>query len=277
MHITRSLLGLSLLASTLLTAAYAALTTHHPHAMPNHVMSSNQPLALSIVKVFDEGNKKQVFFQLMDQHHQPVTLNELKTVHTQKIHVLIIDDSLSDYSHVHPLATKQAGIYQLTWQPKDQYHNYTLWTDLTTLNNQQSYLKTPLQQTTLPHAAIDRKQMLESEVNGLKFKLSFNTPSLRAGVAAMGTISIQDASGKPVTNLQPVMGAFAHIVGFGDDLNSIVHIHPMGKEPSHTEDRGGPALMFHLEATKPGFTKLFAQVKINNQELFVPFGLKVNP
>ena len=60
---------------------------------------------------------------------QPVTLNDLKEAHTQKVHLLIVDDSLTDYHHIHPEATKEPGVYQFEWTPKAK-GSYKRWADL---------------------------------------------------------------------------------------------------------------------------------------------------
>ncbi|MBX9703184.1 MAG: hypothetical protein K2X39_03430, partial [Silvanigrellaceae bacterium] len=59
-------------------------------------------------------------------------------------------------------------------------------------------------------------------------------------------------------------------------FKSIVHIHPMGTEPSNPTERGGPDLQFHLQPEKPGFIKLFVQVKVKGKEIFAPFEVQVN-
>lgn len=122
---------------------------------------------------------------------------------------------------------------------------------------------------------INRTIVLESTMDGYTFKLSFDSESLVIGKPALGKITITDKVGNPVKDLEPVMGAFAHIVGFFDDKQTVVHIHPMGEEPSKPTDRGGPELQFHIVAEKAGFIKLFAQVSIKGKELFVPFGIVV--
>lgn len=71
-----------------------------------------------------------------------------------------------------------------------------------------------------------------------KFKLEFDNKSLIVNQAVMGKIFITDATNKPVKNLEPVMGAFAHIVGFYDVFKTVAHVHPMGIEPTQASDRG---------------------------------------
>jgi hypothetical protein len=114
----------------------------------------------------------------------------------------------------------------------------------------------------------------ESTVGGYTFRLTLQDP-LVVGQPAMASVDVTDASGKPVTSLQPVMGAFAHVVGFSEDFHTIAHIHPMGPEPKTEAQRGGPTLSFHLEPKKAGFLKLFVQTRIGDQDLFAPFGLTV--
>jgi hypothetical protein len=90
----------------------------------------------------------------------------------------------------------------------------------------------------------------------------------------MGAIRV-DRGGAPVRTLEPVMGAFAHIVAFGEDYQSVLHVHPMGDEPQNDRARGGPELPFHFEPANSGFSKIFAQVRINGRDIFAPFGVDV--
>ncbi|KTD48474.1 hypothetical protein Lrub_0825 [Legionella rubrilucens] len=253
---------------TLLTPFAASAT---PDVLPD-------PIQLAIVKKETAGDHQNVFFKLVNEKTgKPVLLSDLKTVHTRRIHLLIIDQSLDDYSHVHSRPTKEPGIYQFRWQPQNNKGNYNVWADITLKQgNQHAYLLAPLMRNSTKPAVINRKPVAESTVEGFHFALSFDPPQVRAGQAAMGKMVVTDNQGKPVTSLEPVMGAFAHLVGFDDDFKTVIHIHPMGKEPANPGDRGGPALEFHLEAEKAGFIKLFAQVKINGRELYVPFGIRVD-
>jgi len=72
-----------------------------------------------------------------------------------------------------------------------------------------------------------------------------------------------------------VMGAFAHMVAFPEDLASVTHVHPMGEEPKTTAERGGPQLSFHVEPEKAGFQKLFLQTQIGGQEVYAAFAQNV--
>lgn len=237
----------------------------------------NSTIKVSIQKITNIGREKQIFIEMTtNKDGKPVLLDELKEVHTQKIHLLVIDDVLQDYSHLHPKATSKPGIYEFDWNPTKNDGAYQAWVDIVPKNtNAQEYIIVKLPTTKKSKSTINRIVSNKCIVNGLTFQLSFDNSNLQAGKPTMGKIDIADANGNPVTNLEPVMGAYAHIVGFSDDLKSVVHIHPMGEEPFKSSDKGGPVLRFHLEPVKAGFVKLFAQVKVNGKELFAPFGIIV--
>ncbi|WP_420844638.1 hypothetical protein [Legionella cardiaca] len=250
---------------------------HHQHHVKSVSLKKLPTVHLTIEKIIDRNGKKVVFFKLIESAtNKLVRLSDLQEIHTQKIHLLVIDDSLSDYSHVHPQATQEPGVYQFEWQPARKNATYRAWADLVPLKtNTQEYIITDLitpKSANITHK-INNQPFYESVVDGYHFKLSFDKATLEVGQPAMGKIIVTNAKGQPIHFLQPIMGAFAHIVGFNDDLKTVVHLHPMGKEPTKATDQGGPELLFHLEPEKAGFTKIFAQVKIHGKELFAPFGV----
>jgi len=263
-----------------------AENSHH-HTMKNLTIhaskSDNSPtMQLSIQEIIDKKDRKLVIIKLTDsKSNKPITLNYLTEAHTQKIHLLIIDDNLMDYSHVHPVATTTPGVYQFEWQPILKNAYYRAWADLLPANTKtQEYIiadfPSPKNIEGSLGRHIDRRPLFESTVDGYQFKLSFDKTPLQVGQPAMGKIDIVDAKGNPVHTLEPIMGAYAHIVGFNEDFKTVTHVHPMGKEPTNKFERGGPELQFHIEPNKAGFIKLFAQVQINGQALFVPFGILVS-
>jgi hypothetical protein len=88
-------------------------------------------------------------------------------------------------------------------------------------------------------------------------------------------VKVTGPDGREFSKLEPVMGAFAHMVAFPTDLGSVTHVHPMGAEPKTNAERGGPELSFHVEADKPGFQKFFLQTQIGGKEKYAAFGLNV--
>lgn len=206
---------------------------------------------------------------------KPITEDDLQIIHTKKIHLLVIDDSLEDFHHIHPVKTDKAGEFSFEFNAKKE-GKYNFWLDILPLKSgiQEYILKTLATKNSGDKAEINKKIITENIIDGYKLALVFDS-TLTAGSASLGTIKISDSEGKPVNNLQPVLGAFAHIVAFGEDLKSIIHVHPMGKEPEKETDVGGPELSFHIMPEAAGFIKLFVQIKINGKDIFVPLSVKV--
>ncbi len=221
----------------------------------------------------ESGKANDVTVKLADLTGKPVTFQQLKTAHTKKFHALIIDETLSDYNHIHPVETKTPGEYSFSFTPKKN-GNYRLWADLLPITTgKQEYAITDLKGTKASTGVIDKTVNNTSTVDGLTFKLSFESP-LKTGKAVMGKVMVTK-DGKPFAQLEPIMAAYAHIVGFNEDRKTVVHIHPMGKEPMKEADRGGPELEFHIEPNKSGFTKLFVQIRVDGKDIFAPFGVMI--
>lgn len=235
-----------------------------------------ESIKLSVDKIENKGKITKVQFRLAQiKDGKPVTLDELKEVHTEKVHLLIIDDWLDDYSHVHPVALEEPGVYQFEWTPKKK-GNYRIWADLfPRATNNQEYVIADLTSDKTAAPAIKKSVQMDSKVNDYHFRLSFETPQIRVGKPIMASVLVTNPRGNPVTWLEPVMGAYAHIVGFSQDWKSVVHIHPMGIEPKTATDKGGPMIRFHMQPEKAGFVKLFVQVRINGKEMIAPFAFDV--
>lgn len=272
-------LALSIASIALININYSyaePMPAGHHHEMQAAEANTSHTIQLTVDKIESKGKTKIVQIKLSQiKDGTPLTLDQLKEVHTEKVHLLIINDTLDDYSHLHPVALTEPGLYQFEWTPKKD-GNYRIWADLFPLSsNTQEYAIADLTQVKTASQPINKTTQMESTVNDYHFRLAFENPQLVVGKAVMGSVMVTDPKGNPVTWLEPIMGAYAHIVGFSEDWKSVVHIHPMGVEPKTATDKGGPMLHFHLQPEKAGFVKLFVQVRINGKEMIAPFAFTV--
>lgn len=227
---------------------------------------------------FRVGQTQSVRLTLTDlASGEPIGAEELAVTHTKKLHLLIIDESLSDYQHIHPVPDPaRAGSWRFDFTPQ-LARTYRVWADVTRANGNQEYVAAELAAGTEAAPAPTTASMLNARADGLTFQLSFPKP-LKVGEAVEGNIEIADAAtGKPFAGLQPVMGAFGHIVAFAGDWDSIEHVHPLGAEPTTESARSGPTIRFHIQPEKAGVLKLFAQIQANGRETIVPFTTSVLP
>ncbi len=223
------------------------------------------------------GVQTKAYLRLTKTDGSPVLLTDLREVHTEKIHLLIIDTSLQDYHHEHPRPADTPGDYTFTFTPK-RSGPYRAWADMrTNLTGFQEYAMAEMPAPTAGEPLTDRSLKLDAEVEGLRYKLSFAKPEIKVGQPALGKLRITDAAGTPFTQLEPVMETFAHIVGFSEDYRTVLHMHPKGAKLLAPADRGGPELEFQMYATKPGFIRLYSQIQVNGVSRFAAFGVNVVP
>lgn len=221
------------------------------------------------------GKTAAAVLRLTGKDGKPLTLDQLQVAHTEKLHLLVVDETLTDYHHEHPVAGEKPGEYRFDFSPR-YGGTYHVWADVVpTGTGQQEYAKT-LVKVQGPPATKDKALNTSADAEGYRFGLTTeNNEPLQAGKATMVKIKASTPDGKDFAGLEPVMGAYAHMVAFPENLESVTHVHPMGKEPTETTERGGPDLSFHVEPEKPGFQKLFLQTQIGGREVYAAFGLEV--
>jgi hypothetical protein len=227
------------------------------------------------------GRAARVKVRLSKRDGAPVLLSDLMVMHTQPIHLLIVDPALEDYHHEHPLPTDAPGEYAFSFTPAKN-SSYRIFADLTpTGAGVQEYVFGDLPgETKTPPTAAPRESAYAASSGGLNFQLAIegsDSSPLQARQARNLRITVSEADGKPVQRLEPVMNAFAHLVGFYEDYRTVVHLHPAGAEVTNQSLRGGPSLDFKFYPPKSGFIRLYCQVLVDGRTIFAPFNLQVAP
>jgi len=207
----------------------------------------------------------------------PVSPSDLIETHTKKVHLLIVDSSLSDYHHEHPAPTRNPGEYSFSFTPAKP-GSYRVWADVRPYPlGLQEYAMTDIPATTTGELLTNRTVNLKATVDGLNYELILPQKTVQVGRPVLARLRITTAEGKGFTQLEPLMNAFAHLVGFNEDHKTVTHMHPKGPPVLDPAARGGPELEFRIYAVRPGFVRLFAQVQIEGRSRFVPFGVQIAP
>jgi hypothetical protein len=227
----------------------------------------------------EAGRPATVKLQLQQRDGTPTTPRDLTALHTQPVHVLLIEPELGDFHHAHPTPTATPGEYTFSFTPKNSAP-YRMWADvLPVATGVQEYPAIDLPSRGNSGAKPARDHSLTATVGGLTLTLTLPGPlqtQPRARETRYLRLTVSDAAG-PVNRLEPFMNAFAHMVGIYDDYRTLVHLHPEGGEILRTDVRGGPTLGFKLFPPQPGFLRLFCQVQVEGKTIVAPFGLLVPP
>ncbi|MEO8045593.1 MAG: heavy metal-binding domain-containing protein, partial [Spartobacteria bacterium] len=225
----------------------------------------------------EEGKPAHAVLHLRRADNEPVTLAELFETHTRKIHLLVVDGSLTDYHHEHPQPTGTPGDYAFDFTPTKP-GPYLAWADLRAMPmGLQEYEKAIIAGLGLSEPIANKEPRLTGDAGGLHFELNLGRARIKAGEPTSAKLRMTRPDGSGFDRLEPVMAAFAHLVGFNEDKETVLHMHPIGAPISNEKERGGPELEFKIYAAKPGFVRLFAQVQVEGRQVFVPFNIEILP
>jgi len=187
-------------------------------------------------------------FAVIGPDGEPITAYQVE--HDKKLHLIIASRDLKTFQHVHPVMTPD-GVWsvKLTLLAAGPYRVFadfvptggsglTLGADLSVAGDYQP--------EALP------KESRTATVDGYEVTLDGElTPGQDSKLAL--TVS---KDGKPVTDLQPYLGAYGHLVALRAKDLAYLHVHPDG-EPGDGKTEAGPEIVFYAEVPSTGDYRLF--------------------
>lgn len=237
-------------------------------------------LTAGVSSPIEAGRRIEVKIRMAKPDRSPLLLKDLLETHTERVHLLVEEPGLGDYHHEHPVPTTTPGEYAFVFTPR-KTAPYRIWADLVPIATgvqEMPFVDLPSSGKPVPITGAESRYT--SMAGGYQFELTFGGSDKRLPMAQQTrtmAVTVKDTHGDPVTNLEPVMNAFAHLVGFYSDYQTVVHLHPTGGDILNPNFRGGPSLGFLLFPPKSGFVRLYCQVRIDGKMLFAPFNLNVEP
>lgn len=233
-------------------------------------MSVTQAAALA------SGEEAVLSLQFADHEGKTVKPATLADMHGKKAHFFIIDESLKDFHHVHAAAIDPAGKFSVSFTPNTA-HDYVVYADVWPVGGEEQIVSARLQGVgPCEGDCTDRSAGETAEAGGIKAVSAFDAPPLKPGEPQSAKI-ILTKDGKPLENLEPVFGAFAHVAAFYEGFGGMVHVHPDGIEPPDDKARASSPVAFTLHPEAPGYLKYFVQVRVDGKDIVLPFGIMVEP
>lgn len=210
---------------------------------------------------------------------KPIAPEDLLVVHTERLHLLIVDPWLDDYQHVHPQPGRKAGEWTFSFTPKREgkYRIFADFTPAATARGLYAAADFQVGKSGLPAmftVVMQHEPNWTAERDGYRFALTPAAAPLRAGRPADLRFTIGRADGGAVP-LEPVMGAYAHLVAFDEARSGFAHLHPMAVDPLARPDTVRPEMSFKITIPKAGSYVIWAQVNLGGREAFVPFWFEV--
>jgi len=176
-----------------------------------------------------------------------------------------VSHDLRQFQHIHPQPTGRTGQYAITLS-FPVAGSYYLYNQFARQSGQEVLLANVLTvgaPSGAAHLTVDRTPKVIGDV---RVALE-GAATLQAGHPQTLTFRLEDArTGEPLANLQPYLGAPAHVAILSEDAQTFVHTHgqqvvaPMaGALPATATGPYGPEISFVNSFPRPGMYKIWAQ------------------
>ncbi|MFV8050310.1 hypothetical protein [Mycobacterium sp. 48b] len=218
-----------------------------------HVAGHGSAYTLHLAETeLPSGTAVPLRFRIVDGSGAAVT--DYVESHEKLLHLIVVRRDLAEYQHVHPvlddsgtwsvpLDLAKPGDYRVfaDFVPADG-RPVTLGADMTVAGNYQPQpLPAPAGTATVDGYTVS--------VSGVA----------KAGQASELTLSVS-RDGKPVTDLQPYLGAYGHLVAVRASDLEYLHVHPMS-DAADPATAPGPQIAFHTTLPSAGTYRLFLDFK----------------
>lgn len=225
-------------------------------------------------------------FLIRDQQGELV--KELAVVHTKPVHLIAVRKDLTGFQHVHPVFDSGSGTISMTGLQFPAAGEYRLFVDLTPAGAKNVVLThdvtvgKPADYQPEPVAA---DSSFAKTFDGTRVSLTTTPATLRAGRESTLTFTLTDErSDKPVSDLEPYLGAPGHSVILQAGTLDFLHAHPedmagmTGEHAGHKMETSnpGPNVTFKTTFDRPGIYRAFTQFKRNGGLITTTFTLGVD-
>ena len=213
------------------------------------------------------------------------TIQKFEVIHDRQYHLFVISQDMEYFEHIHPEQQPDG-----TWSidvtlPKPGY--YKVLSDFLPSGGSTQFIARPL--VTAGYAgdlAADSARLVpdtapKKTVGDVTAMVSFDPPAFVAGLYGHLSFLLTDTgTGRPVTDLQPYLGAFGHTLIMSEDMIDYVHSHPIDLAssdengprqfmlptgPEAEQLRGGPEVTFEGLMPKPGRYRAWTQFRRNDK------------
>jgi hypothetical protein len=215
---------------------------------PGGLQVSDSGYTLNPLTTIKAGEPTDFRFTVSGPDARPVT--DYQVEHDKKMHFIVVLRDLASFQHVHPEMTADG-----TWSVKltlPKAGAYRAFADFVPAGGSGLTLGADL----LVGGDYKPRALAEvsrtATVDGYTVALQGD---LVPGRSSKLTLSVSK-DGKPVTDLQPYLGAYGHLVALRAGDLAYLHVHPDGA-PGDGKTTAGPEITFYAEVPSGGGYRLF--------------------
>lgn len=225
-------------------------------AAPGGLQVSSSGFTLSPISApASAGAPGQLSFSIIGPGGRPVT--DFTEAHEKDLHLIVVRTDGTQYRHVHPVLQTD-GTWTVDWQWATG-GTYKLFADFVPAASDDGLTLTRTVEVAGEVAASSSPvDSASAEVDGYTVSL---TGDLQPGRSSPLTVTVE-RDGRPVTNLEPYLGAYGHLVALRDGDLAYLHVHPEG-EPGDAGTESGPDVDFAVQTPTAGTYRLYFDFQID--------------
>ncbi|GAA1506872.1 hypothetical protein [Nocardioides humi] len=215
--------------------------------IPGGLMTSQDGYTLALADDrASAGDGTPVSFTISGPDGAPVTAYDVQ--HEKQLHLIAVRRDFSGFQHVHPTLHDGVWSTELDLTPG----TWRLFADFKATGGSALTLGADLAVEGDFRPATTAGESRTATVDGYVVTLDGD---LSAGADARLTLSVS-RDGAPVTDLQPYLGAYGHLVALRAGDLAYLHVHPDG-EPGDGTTQPGPDVVFHTAVPSAGTYHLY--------------------
>jgi hypothetical protein len=194
------------------------------------------------------------------------TVKNFDEVHTERMHLIIVRDDLGAFFHEHPTPNADGTFTHTFTFPTGG--NWRLFADCAPSGAGSQVIMASVNVNGPSPTPTALKPETAPVVKEGGVTLAMTTKELPAKTMLPVTFTLKDAEGKPVTDLQPWLGAMAHLILIEKDATTFVHSHPDESDPKNGKNG---TLTFLARFPKPGVYRGWVQFQRDGKVTTMPF------
>lgn len=236
----------------------------HSHGMEMAAEQAAQLILSSTPERPRAGEPVELRIMLHDASGQ--MLKEFEPLHTKLAHLIIVREGLDEFAHLHP-TVDETGSMTATHMFAIS-GNYLVFLDHKPAGKPAATAKAKLViEGDSPPAPTLKANVPGTLIgDGLQAEVSMRVSAEKAQVV---TFKVQDSGGKPVSDLEPYLGAMGHLVVLSADGGQYVHAHPL------TETAPDGKVEFEVHFPGPGIYKGWGQFQRGGKVFTIPAVMQV--
>jgi hypothetical protein len=204
-------------------------------------------------------------FKLIDtEQNKEITDQDLNESHTKKLHFIIYDAALKEFSHLHPSFEKSNWQISISLPKNGQYF---IWAQGELIDGTEFSASTKAQ---VIDGQTENQRLPLGDVRSGSDKqtvIDLAKTKIKAGKMVMLNFKVSRTDGlEPI--MTPYLGALAHVIATPSSGNELIHVHPMDGNAPNTG-------MIHATFPKEGEYRLWVQFNDRDELKTIPLSVIV--